>query len=442
MNAKATPPCVDVALEDRYLGACMADGETIVEHPVPPRVLWSPSRRTVLESIVALKGRGEPTDATSVTVELDRRGQLGKVGGAKFIEHVSRVAELFPAALASRLVELAKLRATREAALRAVALAEAGDLLEARAELARVALEEDAGDDPVLTFREMLATAVEALTDRGQHRFVSFGMPSVDGVFRAGPGDLVVVGAATNTGKSTLLATWTISLARRGVPVGIVSIEDGAEDFGAKGLTAISSVPSEALWSGALSREQLDQMLRAIDVEGDLPISFTKIRSRTVEGVVSRMAYMARVRGCKIICVDYLQAVRGGAGKDTREKVNDTLAQLMAAAATLGVTLVLASQLRRGEGSKHHEPHDGELKESGDIENSAQCIVLLWRETDDESDPRYGVVYGKVAKVKRAAAGRRFWLRRDRSSGLYVEQHGDPPERVSASNQFLPRSRR
>jgi hypothetical protein len=52
------------------------------------------------------------------------------------------------------------------------------------------------------------------------------------------------------------------------------------------------------------------------------------------------------------------------------------------------------------------------------------------------------VVYGKVAKVKRAAAGRRFWLMRERRSGLYVEQNGASPQTSTSSNPYAPRSRR
>jgi replicative DNA helicase len=426
--------CTDIAVEARYLGACLMRPEALEQAPVPIADLASRQHQAILAALLAIRGRTEDVTTLALRIELERQGQLRAVGEDRLLA-LTNTLELDPHACARRIRELATLRRTRDAALRGASLAEAGDIGEARRELASVALEDGDDEDPVLTFRQMLTASAEALAEsRGAHRFVTMGTPSIDAVFRAGPGDLVVVGAATNTGKSTMLMTWAVSLARRAIPVGIVSIEDNAEDFGAKGLTAISGVPSEALWSGGVSPEQLDEILRGIDAEGDLPISFARIRSRGIDGVVSRMAYMARVRGCRVICVDYLQAIRGGKGKDAREKINDALSQLMAAAGMLGVTLVLASQLRRSEGSKHHEPHDGELKESGDIENSAQCIVLLWRETDDDRDPRYGVVYGKVAKVKRAAAGRRFWLMRERRSGLYVEQNGPAPSRVDASD--------
>ena len=422
-------PCTDSSLELRYLASVLHRAEALEQAPVPVDALTVPGHQAMLAALIALRARREDVTPSALSLELDRQGR--RIPDALLLS-VASILELDPHACAKRLRELHSARTLRTRAMRAAQLAEAGQLLEARTELAAVAYSEDASEDPVLTFRELLTTSVEALTSEAKtQRFARLGTPSLDDVFRAGPGDLVVVGASTNTGKSTLLMTWAMSLARRGTPVGILSIEDGAEDFGAKGLSAISGVDSERLWSsGGIAREDLERLMRGVDAEAELPISFAKIRSRGIDAVVSRMAYMARVRGSKIILVDYLQAIRHrDVGTSTREKVNDSLATLLAAAAQLEVTLVLASQLKRfGEASKFTEPNDSDLKESGDIENSAQAIVLLWRETDEEGDPRYGAVFGKVAKVKRASAGRRFWMRRD-SHGLLTEQGGPAPKK-------------
>jgi len=427
----ASVTCADPALELRYLASVLHRAEALEQAPVSHADLTSPAHQALLGALIAIRAKREEVTPSALRLELDRQGRLSQVGEDRLLQLESTL-ELDPHACARRLRELSQARTLRDASLQAAALAERGSLLEARSALAAVAFSEDASEDPVLTFRELLTESVSALSEASKtKRFVRLGTPNLDDVFRAGPGDLVVLGAATNVGKSTLLWTWAMSLARSGTAVGIISIEDGAEDFGSKGLAAISGVDASAMWSTGLRAEHSVPISSGIDREANLPISFAKIRSRSIEGVVSRMAYMVRVRGCKVLLVDYLQAIRHrDVGTSTREKVNDSLATLMAAAAQLGATLVLASQLRRAsEGGKYQEPGDGDLKESGDIENSAQAIVLLWRETDEESDPRYGVVYGKVAKVKRASAGRRFWMRRD-SYGLLIEQGGPAPKKT------------
>jgi replicative DNA helicase len=429
MSSVRSIACADLAVEARYLGAVLLRAEALESAPVAVLDFVSPAHQAIFAAMLSIRGRGEEITTLAVQIELQRTGRLVSVGIDRLLALTSTL-ELDPHACARRLRELAALRRVRDASLRAVQLVDAGELDEARHELARVALEEAGSDeDPVIGFRPMLIETLEALVSaRTSNAYVTLGTEALDDVYLAGPGDLVVVGASTGTGKSSLLTTWALSLAKRGVGVGVISIEDKRTDYGSKALAAISGVPTEALWKGAVSEEQADAMLRAIDRDGDLPISIVKIRSRGVQSVVSRMAYMARVRGVRVVLVDYLQAIRHrDIGSSTRERVNDTLAALLAAAAQLDVVLVLASQLRRTDGSKFHEPHDGELKESGDIENSAQCIVLLWRETDDENDPRFGIVYGKIAKVKQVATGRRFWMRRG-SDAVLREQLGRPPE--------------
>ena len=415
----------DHGVEARYLSSVFVREHALDEAPVLLSDLASPTHQAILGAMMAIRARSEPITCSAVCIELDR---AGKRNLRERVVELSSTLELDPVSHARRIRELAEQRRIVTMATHAIARAGEGDVAAARMALAEVAQGIDPDEDRILTFRQMLAEAAEALASQNRgDRYRALGTPSIDKVFRAGPGDLVIVGAATNVGKSTMVMTWAVDMARRASPVGIISIEDGADDFGSKGLSAISGVSTAALWTGAATEEDYDQIMRAIDREGDLPISFAKIRSRSVEGVISRMARMVRVNGARVIFVDYLQAIRHrDVGSTTRERVNDTLSTLMAAAAQLECTLVLCSQLRRAEGSKYHEPHDGELKESGDIENSAQCVVLLWRETDDPKDARYGIVYGKVAKVKRAAAGTRFHMRLQ--NGMLIEQHGKPPD--------------
>lgn len=420
--------CSDVAVEARYLGAVMLRPAALEEAPVLATDFVSPAHQALYAAMLALRQRKEDITTVALRIELQRGGRLQQVGEQRLLA-LTDTLELDPHACAKRMRELSALRRVREASQRAIVLTDEGELEEARHELAAVAFDDGETDvDPVLTFRELLIKTVEALVNEDtSSEYVKLGTEAVDAAYTAGPGDLVVVGAATGTGKSTLLTTWALSLSKRGIPVGIISIEDNEVDYGTKSLAALSGVPTEKLWRGGMSDEQITALKRAIDVEGALSVSFAKIKSRGVQAVISRMAYMVRVRGASVIMVDYLQAIRHrDVGSTARERVNDTLAALMAAAAQFGVPLILASQLRRSDGSKFHEPHDGELKESGDIENSAQCIVLLWRETDDEADPRFGLVYGKIAKVKQVASGGRFWMKRS-PDGQLREQLGRPP---------------
>jgi len=70
--------------------------------------------------------------------------------------------------------------------------------------------------------------------------------------------------------------------------------------------------------------------------------------------------------------------------------------------------------VRPSERKTGQEPTLYWLKESGSIENRAQCVVMLWR--DDQ-----GQMHGRIAKAKRSRSGARFRLMRHERTGLLVQ---------------------
>ena len=93
--------------------------------------------------------------------------------------------------------------------------------------------------------------------------------------------------------------------------------------------------------------------------------------------------------GYDIIIVDYLQLVK--ADKSYRgnryAEVGEISHAFKALAMELNIPIIVLSQLNRvSEGKETKEPTMAELRESGDIEQDASIIILLWNvSADDES---------------------------------------------------------
>lgn len=433
-------PLIDLAIETAYLGGVLSSGgEELERYPVPPDDMAAGAHQLVLGACLAIRNRAEDISHLSVRVELQRQGRLVQVGD----EALMRLGSAYDPdqrASASRIRELAALRRAREAARRAAGLAEAYRLTEARSIMQEASLDTSgAEDDPILSFRDVMVETVEAwqAIARGDGNALALGMHAVaDAAISALPaeGDVVIVAARPGVGKSSLVDKALLSLAQRGISVGKVSVEDGASDFGSKSLAALANQNPSVFWHRTETNDQgevikgpsrvaWNRMQTAAGLNVGLPIRFAKVKSNRIDSVLSRMTVMARAFGCKVIAVDYVQRIRGGQGKDTREQINDVIGSLVAAARQLGVVLLLVSQLKRPDtGNPFREPNETDLKESGSLEEVAQGLVLLWRKTDDPHAPNYGLVYGKVGKVKRGEAGQRFLMARDRVSGVLVER--------------------
>jgi replicative DNA helicase len=326
--------------------------------------------------------------------------------------------------LATRLSNLGEMRRRLEQAERVIEACKANDLEASRGLSAALSRDfESATLVDTLTFAKVTERTIEAFVDAGSQsgKAITLGTPSIDRNWRPYPGSLTTIGAQTGVGKSTVMTAWAISMGQRGIPNGVVSAEDPAEDFGAKWLGELAPVDPSRLWRGDANATEMGRVIAAAQRYNALPISFAHIITRKLDDVLAAMRRLKAKHGARVIAVDYLQNIRPRiAARDPRYAIDEVLAELIIEAASLDVALVLASQISRESTKDGKEPSVNALKESGTIENRSQAIVMLWRD-----DPAATTVHAKLAKVKRVPSGIRFDLVRNTTTGQLVETEFD-----------------
>src|SRR3954462_2781307 len=85
-----TPP-QDMAAEQSVLGAMLISKDAIADVSEVLRGVdfYRPSHETIHNAIIDLYGRGEPVDMVTVAAELQRRGELQRIGGAPYLHTIS-----------------------------------------------------------------------------------------------------------------------------------------------------------------------------------------------------------------------------------------------------------------------------------------------------------------------------------------------------------------
>ena len=80
-------PPQDIVAEQSVLGAMMLSKQAIdpASELLSGRDFYRPAHEAIFEMIVDLANRGEPVDALTVKNELQRRGELARVGGAPYL---------------------------------------------------------------------------------------------------------------------------------------------------------------------------------------------------------------------------------------------------------------------------------------------------------------------------------------------------------------------
>lgn len=215
-------------------------------------------------------------------------------------------------------------------------------------------------------------------------------------------GDMIVIGARPSVGKSAFAAQIAFHFSELGKRVGYFNLEMTEKQTYERFVSTISGIG-------------ITRLKRAIKYTGDEEERFrmanevlekkNEIVITTGSQTVSSMQKEIKKRGYDIVIVDYLQLLKPeGRYKGNRfAEVGEISHSLKAIATDLGLPVIVLSQLNRASvGREDKEPSMSELRESGDIEQDASIIILLWN-LDEEGQKKGCKVeknrQGKIGKV-------------------------------------------
>lgn len=202
------------------------------------------------------------------------------------------------------------------------------------------------------------------------------------------PGSLLVLAGRTGMGKSMLLSSIARQAARR-CGVAFFSLEVGSEEMAARMLSdTMGNGPSyEELLSGELTDQQMERAFEAnhdlqslackIDASGSITIGEIERKSAAYANALAKAD-----QKLGLVVIDHAQIVKP-TGRYAGNRVGE-LGEIANAAKVmakrLGCCVALASQVNRSVESKEDKrPTMSDLRASGEIEEAADVIGLLYR---------------------------------------------------------------
>jgi replicative DNA helicase len=214
--------------------------------------------------------------------------------------------------------------------------------------------------------------------------------PSLNGLLGGlFPGRMYVIGGRPAIGKSAaalcIAADAAIVQTR---PTLVISREMPTVDI----MGRIFARATDTSLSAINSRQMTPQMLRDIDAYvakvGRPPLT-VDAKVNTLAGVKALARAQAHEFGLDLLVVDYLQLIHAGEGTRNREQeVARVSRELKGLAMDLSCAVVVPAQLNRGSVNRADpRPVMSDLRESGQIEQDADVVVLLHREPDETGGP-------------------------------------------------------
>lgn len=391
-------------LERALLGNLIARPSEITDAAleVEPQHMSSDAA-AIYSAILSLHRKGDPVHLVSVVEELKSAGAIDAAGGVTAIaELTDQMPQVGLAGYTARKIRDARRRADARADLREAdkRLANGDDPETVAAWLLRRAMRSRSGRD-VTAAGELAGTVVTDVAEaRTQTDVVRIRLlePTLLPIHT---GATYVIAGATSTGKSALADQIALTLAEAGWPVLVMGLEMSTWERTARLLSSLSGVSISAILCRELPPESINALAIAQDRLESLPVSLADCAGFTLERVCALIEREHVAGRAKAVVVDYIQLVgvsrRGRSREQEVSEVSRTISQL---AARLGVAVLLVAQLSRLHLRERRPPELHDLRDSGQIEQDADTVIMLAPVGDDGlSDPR------RVAYIRKQRFG-------------------------------------
>lgn len=213
------------------------------------------------------------------------------------------------------------------------------------------------------------------------------------------PGDVVVIGARPAVGKSALASQIANTFVKEHKRVGYFNLEMKEAQVYERFVSSMAKISLKRLRSGEKPYE--DERIR-FNKANQVLVNQTDLVITTGSARVSDIRNAAKNMNYDVIIVDYFQLVKsdGNYRGNRVAEVGAISKAFKELAMELNIPIILLSQLNRAsEGRETKEPSMSELRESGDIEQDASVIILLWN-TDENDRKKKGL---KVEKNRQGS---------------------------------------
>jgi replicative DNA helicase len=228
--------------------------------------------------------------------------------------------------------------------------------------------------------------AIEGIESTYKNRGKCVGLPTMTTDFDRmtgglRPGQMVVVAGRPGMGKSALSVQWATAMAEAGFPVAVFSLEMTGVDLASRMICTEMPLDLKRVRDGFMNKNDMQRMPVAASKIGHLPLHIDETPSLNIFDFRGRARRAVVKHGVKCIVVDYLQLMRSTSKRAQENRAYEVAEISMALKATakeLGVPVIAATQLGRNA-EERSAPKLADLRESGQIEQDADIVVMLHR---------------------------------------------------------------
>ena len=371
-------------------------GSVLISPELAPKVVAETSEqdytgelRLIFSTIKRLFLAGKPVDPILIRAEI----------GGGISEKIVQIMDITPTArnidhyiaTAKERGRLLRLRAIGEDLAEADSLDAAGQIME------------QANKTMVERQRVKVVTMSDALSDfwqrhEGEKKYLTWPIAGLNDHLYAEPGDFIILGGYPSDGKSALALqmAYHMSADHR---VGFFSLETSDRKLFDRMMASVAKIPMDRIKTNALTDADWALAAKASDDMNRRQLEYIPASGMSVADIQA-ISFAQRY---DVIFVDYLQLI-SSKGRDRFSMVTDISIGLHTMAQSTGITVIALAQLNRPEKKKDGatpQPTLSSLRESGQIEQDADIVFMLYRPSFERSERDLLILKNKEGKLGR-----------------------------------------
>lgn len=392
-NSLLPPQNIDA--EESILGGILLDPEAIgrVADLLQPDAFYIIAHKQIYKAALTLHNQGQPTDLMSVTTWLYDHELLDKVGGqSKLAQLVERTVsavnvDRYAALVRDKYLRRQLIHAGNEIVQLGYETSTELDTVFDQAEQKIFGLSQTSPKQGLTPISETLIHAYEEIETLNEGVALP-GIPSnfydldaMTGGFQRS--DLVIIAGRPSMGKTSFALGIARHIAEK-LPVAIFSLEMSKEQLVQRLLASEAGIESNYLRTGRIAANQWEKLSYALGTLSELPLYIDDNANPTVMLMRSQARRLQAEQGGRLglILIDYLQLMEGSGSENRVQELSRITRSLKGLARELNVPVIALSQLSRGvEARNNKRPMMSDLRESGSIEQDADLIIMLYRDS-------------------------------------------------------------
>jgi replicative DNA helicase len=390
-------PPQNIEIEEGILGGILLDPEAIgrVLELLTPEAFYIPAHAEIYRAAVALNSQGKPIDLMTITDYLTDQKQLEKIGGqAKLIQLLERTVsavniDSLAAVIAEKYTRRQLIAAGNKITAQGYDTVSTIEVSLDKSEQAIYNISANRSGTKLTTLSSALVIAAKDIDER-RTTLAPPGLTcdflDLDGMTGGfSRSDLIILAGRPSMGKSSAGFQIAHNIARKHqLPVLIFSMEMSKEQIVQRFIASEAGVDSNRLRAGRISDLEWSSVLSSIDRMNQLPIYIDDTSDISVASMraQARRACAETGKPLGMILLDYIQLMGNGNSDNRVEELSKITRGLKGLAREFNVPLLALSQLSRGvEARNDKRPMMSDLRSSGSIEQDADIIIMLYRDS-------------------------------------------------------------